>query len=454
LALSLAAATLDVYQDGAFYRLEPGEKFVGFVGDKAQAVCENGTFALTYRAECPSGHRLCDLKNEIDALKKSASRLAESQKALRSLLGGVRSAGDAKTLIETARAAGDKMAIWEAKRQADLRKAKLAEARFMRSGTATEAAYVPAACKGRVMLRMPGHWFEFSLYNEATLKSPEGLAVRQLMRIGNRSGVDMVAQKAVFHAEPVRRAIRPVRFTPWLVRHEYGRKYRARQSNVPMMAKSVSAPPAPEAGRVEVAAPRRYVVKNLVLPSGTDRLTVLLRRWRVKAEYGERAYPYRDASVYKTVSFDPPYAIDTDRWRIKAADGRLVATRAYGAYIDGRYTLFTGVDKTVRIDREKLHLKDKESFFGDRVVRKEGYRITLVNESDQTKTITLIDRIPVAQRSDVEVKLRRVSSKLPLQYKLEREGRLPITVTIPPHRSGAVEVRFDVAFDKKKPVVF
>jgi hypothetical protein len=452
LLVHLGAATLEVYQDGAVYRFEPKESFVGFVGKGAVAVCGSREGALVQTTDCPRAFRLCKEKERIEGMEEQADEAGASEEVLRQLLSQIQPAEiDAKRFIRESEAVGKRLAELSKRKKDLMKRIRSAKERFSKETTSWDPFGLPPGCGGEVGLKLPAGWLTFGVFYEADVTERDKVAIAQKMEVTNRSGLDIKARKASFHYAPMRRDLRPVRFSPWLVRDNIvpvSRKVRS-ETRVLMMESA----PAPALSNVDVKSARHYTVSDLVLPSDGRKTTVTLREWDQEADYEERAYPYFDTRAYKTVRFKPSFPIDSDRWLIHEG-GRLLTSRSRGAFIDGWYTLFFDVDEEMKIDRRRLYLKAKESFFGGTVKKRDGYRIDLFNDSGNTKKITLVDRIPVARRSDVEVELLEVASKLPMRYELKSQGRLEIYVTVPAHTGGSVEVLFEVSHDKKKPVSY
>jgi hypothetical protein len=453
MASQMAASSLEVYRDGAFYRYTPKEAFVGFVGKGARALCKEVETPLVTTLRCPERFHLCQEKTQVEALEAEAGKAMAVRQVLQKLVDRSEpDEVDVEAFFEKAEKIGERLARLEARHEKAMERARLGKEAFLRRATAWEAAALPEDCMGEeVALKFPAGWVGFDLFYEAEVGEKGSVGITQKMHVTNRSGVDIEADTAHFFHTSLSHRLRPLRFTPWVVRDARHAPRRVYRKGVAAMEAVVQSAPAVSMGEVSVERPRHYLVKKLSLPSSGKKVTVLLSRWREDAEYGERVYPYRDGRVYETVRFAPSRAIDADRWRVYEK-GRLKAADVYGAYLDGRYTLFLGVDEEVAVHRDRLYLKEKESFFGDTVKKRDGYEIALVNESDSAKRLTVVDRIPVAQRSDVKVKLLRVASKLPLRYELGPQGKLEMGVTLPPHGGGSIEVLFEVSHDKDKPV--
>ncbi|WP_456403407.1 DUF4139 domain-containing protein [Hydrogenimonas sp.] len=219
---------------------------------------------------------------------------------------------------------------------------------------------------------------------------------------------------------------------------------------------AADAMPVPERAsyeEVQTQKARNYRITGLKLPSNGERVDIVLQKWQNGAERSEVVYPYRDRRVFRVVRFRPDRQIETDRWRIRSGE-KVIAANVRGEFVDGRYTLFHSVDEDLAVERERMILKEKESLFGGTLRKKDGYIVRVVNQSGEAKELSVIERIPVATRSDVEVKLLNVSSNRPMRYRLHEKGKLTIDLTIPPHAEAEVRVLFEVSFDKEKPVVF
>jgi len=451
-ATSVAASTLELYRDGAFYTFEPEKGFVGFVGKGAQARCEGESVALVRQTMCPPDDRLCRLATKIRKLEAQAAEAKASRQVIETLLdrADLKSL-DAGKVVAFSDRLGKRMSALERQARRQEREAGFLREAFARQSSGPEAVWLAERCSRPVRLKMPAGWIGFDLYYRAEIAGPKRLKAAKMMKLVNRSGVDIEADRAVLTYANAHRALRPLRFRPWVIR-DASKAPRVLYKRAMPMADTAAAPVA-RMEKVVTKAPRRYEATHLSLPSTGRPVRVTLSRFEVPVTREEMAYPWFDTRVFETLRFRPEAPVESDRWRI-FEKGRLVSDRVTGAYVDGEYTLFWKVDEDVVLRRTRLVLKENESFFGGSIHKKDGYEIRLTNQSERSKKIVLIDRIPVAVRSDVTVKLLDVTSKLPMRYRLGKEGRLRVDVTLPPHASGAVRVLFEVSYDRKKPVVY
>ncbi|NPA28885.1 MAG: DUF4139 domain-containing protein [Epsilonproteobacteria bacterium] len=449
-----SASVLEIYLDGARYTYRPRDGFIGFTGE-IEAFCAQRPAALVETDQCPTGVPLCGFYRKIEKRAHQVQTARIRADLLRQTTANTRqNKPDAKALIRFCEVTGAQSARWEREAKAGQARLKRLRGRFAKRARSSYPVALAEPCLEDVTLIFPagviGARVGYTV--DISAKKEDRARITQLLWLTNRSGVDIEADEVRVTAEPVARRLVPYRFTPWVIREDdiFKRMAKSRRADVAPRALSVAMP-----SKLTVEAPRRYRIDHMRLPSTATPLRAVLRRWDQKADYWEVTYSYRDRRVFKTLAFSPKYPIDADNdWRV-VDGGRLVAKKVQGAYREGRYTLFLGVDEDVNLQRERLHLKAKESFFGSSVHRRDGYRLILVNRADTTKRVRLIDRIPVATRADVTVKLLSVTAKgAKLSYKLKKEGRLEMDVTLAPRANATVDVLFEVIHDKEKPVAY
>ncbi len=454
-ASGLLSSSLEVYRDGAIYTFKPNSDFVGFVGKSAKAMCGVEERAFLYKEACPLHERLCEVKSSIDTLEKKASDARNISDVLSRIVDGVNpSKVDSKKWLEDSKRVGLRLSRLARESNEYLSEAKRKKELLASMSTSYLPAYIDSQCSEELTLRMPGGWISFDVEYTADISKMGKIGIMQKMLVKNRSGIDISAESALFTYEAMRKYINPIRFQPWVVR-ETRALPRAAQIRYKGLKKegvelSMAAPPEISA---EVKSPRKYLVKNLDLPTTGNYIYAPLKSWEQSATFEKRVYPWRDARVYDVISFEPKYAIDVDRWRVKKGK-EIVSQSVTGAYIEGKYRIFADIDEDISVHRERLILKERVSFFGGTVKERDGFKIELFNQSDERVELIIVERIPVAKREDVKVKLLEVASKLPMRYGVGEQGRVEMRVTIPPHGGGNVKLLFEISHDKDKPVVY
>lgn len=454
-SVSLFAAELHVYRDGAQYRFEPESKFLGFISKGAKATCQGVEIALRYKDVCPQNSTLCRLRSSIKELEKEAAVAKDESEILREFVQNSElTKVDFKAWIENAAKIADRIGDLAQKSEAKSAEARRKREVFGSMSTSFDAAYLDSLCNSEISLQIPKGWVTFDVEYIADISKPPKISILQRLKVKNRSGLDISAERALFTYESMRKYLRPFRFQPWVV-GDRGIVPKGVQMRLKKVERdsALSAMAAPAELSVEVKSPRKYLVRDLYLPSSGKQINLALKSWEQKAIFEKRVYTWRDTRVYDVLLFKPKYAIDVDRWSIVRKE-EVAAKGVTGAYIGGRYTLFANIDEDFVVHKDKLILKDRVTFFGGTVKERSGYAIEVVNQSAKRADLIIVERIPVAKREDVEVKLLEVSSKQPIEYKLSDQGRLDIRVSLAPGQSSKVRVVFEIAHDKDRPVIY
>ena len=453
--LSLQAATLDLYRDGAVYTFEPSGTFLGFLPKRAKAECGDRSLSIVPSAECPKESRLCREKATIERWGLESAYAFQRMHYIETLMkrAEVKTTDPKAVMAMAEEAARNYSAMQKRKERAD-KEVKWRRENFLKQAPMLEAQHLAKACDKPLKLTIPGNYISFGIEYEADLSDEKRIAVTRNIVLRNRSGIDIDAQTATLRYEPMHRRLSPIRFSPWVIRDRQTPKMRVAKS----MTMSAPAPVYEmaedmEYGRVESDRARNYRIDGLKLPSSGERVTIAAGRWKLPAEREEAVYPYRDSRVYRVIRFKPEAPVEANRWRIRK-DGLLVASEVYGDYEKGRYTLFVSVDEDLVVRKEPMILKEKESFFGGTVHKKDGYVIHLLNQSNETKRLKVIERIPLAVRSDVKVKLLSVECDKSLKKRLLEKGRLEMEVTLPPKSHADLRVLFEISYDKEKPILY
>ncbi|BBG66246.1 aspartate ammonia-lyase [Hydrogenimonas sp.] len=450
---SLYASTLEIYRDGALYSFKPSGTFVGFAPKNSSAECGDNSFSPVPVPECPQNNGLCKLKKQIDAMGLDLERTKREMDYIDRLIEEVKPES-AEKLLQISKASAARYAELSAEKIAGEKLLKSRRELFFKMAPSLEPMHLPKPCSGELKLTLPAGYINFDLLYEADISNPDRIIVTKHLGVTNRSGVDISADSAMLYYRPMHRYLQPVHFRPWLIRERRPMpQIRTLQKSAAPMAADLELEAAPAYKNVESRGVRSYKIERLDLPSSGERIDIRLQSWENGAEAAEMVYPYRDRRVYRVIRFRPKNAIESSRWKVKEGK-KIIASNVKGEYLDGYYTLFVSVDEDLAVSRKKLFLKEKESFFGGTLRKKDGYEVSVVNQSAEKKRLTIIERIPVATRSDVEVKLLKVTSERKVSYRAGKNGKLTIELTIPARSSASVEVLFEVSYDKEKPIFF
>jgi hypothetical protein len=267
----------------------------------------------------------------------------------------------------------------------------------------------------------------------------------------------MEAKDAMFYYRPASRYISPVHFSPWIVSkyvprptRNYVKKARSSKmlNNVAMMDLSAAAADAP-APVAKYLAAREYQIADLSLPSSGEPVNVEVVSWKAPMKCELRAYPYRNSTAFTVCSFKPKTQIENNRWKIRENE-RIVNDRAAGEYEKGTYRLYTEAELDVKIVRKPLVKRERTTgIFGSTVRKKDGYTLILTNKSDKSKEMIVTERIPTSATEEIKVKLLSVKSKKKVDYKVSKEGKIEMNISLKAHETKTIEILFEISYDKE-----
>jgi len=451
------ASSLAVYQDSSFYTFKPKDTFIGFA-NKVTAKCKGRVVALERKVDCPEDRRLC---KELSTLKNAAQKHKAIQANI-SILNTFISLPqptslDAENWIEAAQRIGTEQARLSAEESTLKNSLLLQTQRFKKQAPSQQALYLQKECPGDLALELPYGQIAFSTYYEADIGKGEEVDVVQYLTVTNRSGIDMEAEDAMFYYRPASRYISPVHFSPWIVSkyvprptRNYVKKARSSKmlNNIAMMELSAAAADAPVPVARYLSA-REYQIEDLSLPSTGEPVNVKVTSWTVPLKCELRAYPYRTHTAFKVCSFKPKTQIENNQWKIKKSD-RIVNDRAVGEYEDGMYRLYTETLPDVKIERKPLVKRERTTgIFGSTVRKKDGYTLILTNKSDKAKEMIVTERIPTSTTKEIKVKLLSVKSEKKVDYKVSKEGKIEMHLSLKAHETKKIEVLFEISYDKE-----
>ncbi len=454
-AMSLQGATLEIYRDGAIYRYIPVDEYVGFLS-RAKAVCSDSVIALERRGSCPESKRLCKEKASLLKLEGELRATQETLQTLDRIEGAIKPTDlSADKWISAAEKAGKRKAQLQEEQERLQRDVKAWRERFRRQSSGSEALFLSRPCKQELALTLPAGMIRTDLENEAEILKGDEIRVIHYMSLSNRSGVDIAVKDARIYARNFRRNLRPIRFSPWVVRPR-PKLSKSRSKRLMAVgsyaADTVPNAPAPKVEGVQRLEARNYAIGKLDLPSTGEKVRVKLSEYRTKMNCETVSYPYRSPVAYRACSFQPRQEIVTDRWVLKQGR-RLLAENAYGEYEDGKYLLYTDRDDSITIRRVRLPEKDRSSgIFGGEIRKKDGILLEVQNRSKEKKSLKIVERIPYSSTDKIEVKLLKVEGAK--RESLGEYGKLVFRVDLAPGEGKKVKILFELRYDKDLKIVY
>jgi len=116
------------------------------------------------------------------------------------------------------------------------------------------------------------------------------------------------------------------------------------------------------------------------------------------------------------------------------------------------FYLNLGADREVKVKREKVRDKIKETFFGkierDTVTRELAYKITLENIKDRSAKLKVLDSIPVSRTDKVVVKDLKLTPEPAEKNYLDREGVMVWEQSLASGEKQAIQIEFVITYPK------
>ncbi|MDP7422822.1 MAG: mucoidy inhibitor MuiA family protein [bacterium] len=156
--------------------------------------------------------------------------------------------------------------------------------------------------------------------------------------------------------------------------------------------------------------------------------------------------------------------------RVKA--GREMLAGVMNLYFGGRFVgckfldekkpgeafeLNLGAERGLKVTREKLHDKLKETFLGkferQTVYRKMAFKTVLENMKDKPVSIELFDSIPVSTTDKIEVKVSEIKPKPSAQDYRDKEGTIYWSIQLEPEETAEFRIGFSISYPKESPPV-
>ncbi len=451
------SSSLSVYQNQTSYTYQPNSSYIGLT-QNVKAKCDGNSMGLHVITTCPRDKRLC---KELDALQKieqTLNSIKANTKVLEQLISLPQPTSfDADEWIKSARTVGKEQARLYEETQINTEAFNLKRKALQKQAPAKRALISDEICKKEMELTLPNGYVSFSTSYEANIMNEKEIQVTQYLSIVNRSGIDIVADSAMFYYRSANPYIRPLMFDPWIVsKYEPRPKRRmlkksmsnAHMADTSLMEATMALPSrsVPVAKYVDA---REYQINNLNLPSTGIPVNVQVTSWNTQIQCEIQAYPYAHTGAFQVCSFKPKQQIDSNVWKVKEGSVTL-NENARGVYRDGSYKLYTKKEEDIKILRKPIVQKERETgIFGGTARKKDGFVLTLINKSSKSKTLTLVDRMPTSTTDEIKVKLLEIRSDKKVEYKILKDGKIEMKVSLAPKERKKIEILFEISYDKE-----
>ena len=454
-------STLAVYQDKTFYNFTPQNNFIGF-SQGATAKCEGKTIALTPMISCPEDNRLCKTLTSLKATTLELGTIQSNIKMLDQLvLLPKPTTFDAASWISAAKLLSEEQTSLFSKKELLKKELDHQKEGFQKQAPTQDALQSMTVCATELELSIPYAHVTFFTNYEANIIDDKEVTVTQNLSIVNRSGIDIEADTAMFYYRSAQQYVHPIHFNPWVVSKYVPRVYKKsklrKKASRAMMTEAAGMGMMDENGGdiasiEEVMASyedaREYKIQNLTLPSTGMPLEVKVLSWKAALTCEVQAYPYANTKAFHVCSFEPKYQVESNRWKI-TSDTVVINESAVGEYRDDKYSLYTKIEEDINIIRKPIVQKERETgIFGGTARKKDGFTLTLTNKSAKEKTLTLIERIPTSTTDEIKAKLLSIKSKDKVNYKMLKDGKIEMKISLAGNETKKIEVLFEISYDK------
>lgn len=450
------ASSLAIYQDSAFYTFTPKNNYIGLTKN-VKVKCEGTTLPVSVTTVCPEEDRLCQVLTNWKDAEQRVEAVRENSNVLQKLISLPQpTTFEADTWIDAAKRLGEEQARLSTLQKSLSEEAKILQREFQRQAPSKYAMQTTQACDEEIELAIPYGYLSFTTYYEADIKGDKEAMITQYLSVTNRSGIDIQADSAMFYYRSSHQYLHPMHFRPWIVsKYEprpkiYKNAMAKRKSmEMDMMAEErMAAPVAMSAPVATYEDAREYKIDQLSLPSTGMPVDVKVLTWKTELACDLRTYPYEKNSAFHVCTFEPKYQIDSNSWKVKSS-GQMINEKAVGEYRKGKYDLYTKVDDDIKVERQRIVNKERETgIFGGTVRKKDGFTLTLTNKSNQAKEIIVTERIPTSTTEEIKSKLLSINSKKKVNYKMLKDGEIEMKLTLAPNEVKKIDVLFEISHDK------
>jgi len=115
-----------------------------------------------------------------------------------------------------------------------------------------------------------------------------------------------------------------------------------------------------------------------------------------------------------------------------------------------------GIDREVKVKREKIKDKKEEMFFGkierQNIVRKLTYKITIENVKEEKVNVHILDAIPVSKTDKIKIKDVRITPQPKVKDYRDKKGVVLWELELNPKEKKEIAVSYTVVYPKNAPI--
>jgi len=188
--------------------------------------------------------------------------------------------------------------------------------------------------------------------------------------------------------------------------------------------------------------------QKIVMPSGGDETLLPLFTKKILGEFFIHAVPKIDPYAYLVCSASPETALLSGKLNVHFS-GRFIGSTYLSEKKAGEdFMINLGVDRGVKIRREKITDKISETFLGivdrNNAVKEIEYKLTLENIKEEPVRIQVIDAIPVSKTDRIQIKEVDFSMKPTTRDYKDKKCVMRWDLRVEPHATREISIKFFV----------
>jgi len=201
-----------------------------------------------------------------------------------------------------------------------------------------------------------------------------------------------------------------------------------------------------------------YELPQIVSIESKDKETILpLFQKKLKGDFSYYAVPKKTPLVFLVCDVIPDKELLSGPLNIYFGGRFIGKTYLTEKRAGEKFLLNLGATKDIRIKREKIKDKIKETFFGKierkTVIREIAFKINIENLKDEPIKIKVLDNIPISRTDKIEVKNIKVNpSPKKINYQ-DKKGLYLWELELKPKEEKEINIEFTITYPKATSVV-